>query len=202
MGLLDTIRDVTRDSQMKELHRAIGEFAVAFEQMNGEIWACIMWQLQAAGLKDQSIAQILLAKQTADPLRELLKSLIGHMRPANPAEEKIIKNLFARHLTITKERNDYLHGIWHIGWGNEQTVDWSVATGYKLDRKKEGTNVKVFSFKVDDFETLTIEANALNQLFRRLSGCFTGPFAVEKNLAFDDDGKVIELKASVASDDG
>ena len=109
---------------------------------------------------------------------------------------KIIKNLFARHLTITQERNDYLHGIWHIGWGNEQTADWSVATGYKLDRKKEGTNVKVFSFKVDDFETLTIEANALNQLFRRLSGCFTGPFAVEKNFAFDDDGKVIELKAS------
>ena len=86
--------------------------------------------------------------------------------------------------------------------GNEQTTDWSVATGYKLDRKKEGANVKAFSFKVDDFEALTIEANALNQLFRRLSGCFNFDHAVEKNFAFDDDGKVVELKASDASNDG
>jgi hypothetical protein len=92
--------------------------------------------------------------------------------------------------------------MWHIGWGNEQTTDWSVARGHKLDRNKGGANVKAFKFEVADFEALTSEADALNHLFRRLSGCFTSPFAVEKNFEFGDGGKVVELKASVGSDDG
>ena len=191
MGALnDAVRQITRDTQTKELYRAIGEFAVAFEYMNDAVWNCVMWLLQCAGLKDQSITQILLAKHTADPLRDLLKSLIGHMRPPNPEEEKIIADLFKRHLKLTQKRNDYLHGTWFIGWGNEQTTDWSVAHGHKRDRNSQGANIKAFEFTATDFDALVREANALGDSFRRLTGCFTGPHSVEKNFDVARDGTV------------
>ena len=45
-------------------------------------------------------------------------------------------------------------------------------------------------YRVEDFEKLTDEANALGQAFSRLSGCFTGGHAVKKNFDVDDDGKL------------
>ena len=123
MGLLDTIRDVTRDSQMKELHRAIGEFAVAFESVTHQEWRCILWLLESAGLKDNQIVQILVADYTAELMRVMLQSLIGHIRPENPAEKAIVKNLLVRHQKLISRRNDVLHGTWFIGYGNEETTD-------------------------------------------------------------------------------
>ena len=201
MGLLnDAHREVKRDTQTKELYRAIGEFTVSFEYMNDAIWNCAMWRLQAAGLNDQSIAQILLAKLTADPLRELLRSLLGHMHSPNPKEEKIIANLFNRHKKITENRNDYLHGTWYIGWGNAETEDWSVAHGRKLDRNKQGANVKAFEKTAADFDALTREANALGDSFRRLSGCLNHGYSIETNFEVDDAGKVSVPEINVVTE--
>lgn len=196
MTLKDEGRENRRITQSQELYRSIGEFAVAFEQMNGALWNCAMWLLAMAGLRDQGVAQIVLAKLTADPLRDLVRSLIGHIRSPNPDEEKIISDLFNRHLALTQKRNDYLHGEWFIGWGNADTTDWSIAHGHKLDRNKSGPNVKAFKFTAADFDELTKEARELEKLFFRLSACYTGERAVEKNFEFASDGRVVALGKS------
>ena len=173
MGLLDTIREVTRDGQMKDLHRAIGEFAVAFESVTHQEWRCILWLLDGAGLKDQQIVQILLAGYTAEPMRAMFQSLIGHIRPENAAEEAIVKDLLDRHQKLISRRNDVLHGTWFIGYGGEETNDWSVALGWKLGKNKKGAKNKMFEYKVEDFEEMIVEAMDLTAAFHRLAGCFT-----------------------------
>ena len=190
MGLLDTIRDVTRDSQMKDLHRAIGEFAVAFESVTHQEWRCILWLLESAGLKDPKIVQILVAEYTAEPMRAMLQSLIGHIRLENAAEKAIVKNLLDRHQKLISRRNDVLHGTWFIGYGNEETTDWSTAIGFKLGRDKKGAKHKTFEYKVKDFEEMIKEAEDLTVALDRLTGCFTMNRNVEKNFEVDDDGRV------------
>ena len=190
MGLLDTIREVTRDGQIKDLHRAIGEFVVAFETVTHHEWRCILWLLAGAGLKDQQIVQILLAGYTAEPMRVMLQSLIGHIRPENAAEKAIVKNLLVRHQKLISRRNEVLHGTWFIGYGNEETTDWSTAVGFKLDKDRKGAKSKTFEYKVEDFEEMTREAMDLTVALDRLTGCYTMGSDVEKNFEVDDDGRV------------
>ncbi|MCH7821787.1 MAG: hypothetical protein IIA07_07195 [Proteobacteria bacterium] len=190
MGVFNTYRDMVRDGQIKGLHRAIGEFVVEFEAITHQQWRCILWLLASAGLKDQDIVHILLADYTAEPMRVMLQSLIGHMRPTNADEEAIVKNLLDRHQKLISRRNDVIHGTWVIGYGNDQTTDWGTALGLKFSKNKKGANVKEFQYRVEDFEELRDEANALGQAFSRLSGCFTGGNAVEKNFDVADDGTV------------
>ncbi len=196
MGLKDTIRDVTRDGQMKDLHRAIGEFAVAFESITHQEWNCILWLLAAAGLQDQQIVQILLADYTAERMRAMLQSLIGHMRPENAAEKAIVKNLLDRHQKLISRRNDVLHGTWFIGYGNEETTDWSTAVGFKLSKDKKGAKHKTFEYKVEDFDEMTKEAMDLTAALHRLTGCFTMGRDVEKNFDIDHDGRISSPKPS------
>lgn len=186
----DTIRASQRDAQMRALHQAIGEFVVAFEAITQQQWICSLWLLASAGLNDQQIVQILLADKTAEPMRVMLQSLIGHMRPPNADEEAIVKNLIDRHQKLITARNGVMHSTWMIGYGNEQTTDWGTAVGSKLGKNKKGANVKGFNYRVEDFEKLTAEAKALGETFSRLSGCFTGGHAVEKNFDVADDGRV------------
>ena len=186
MGLRDTIRAVTRDGQMKDLHRAIGEFAVAFESVTHQEWRCISWLLASAGLKDQQIVQILLAGYTAGRMRQMLQSLIGQIRPDNPAEKGIVKDLLDRHQKLISRRNDVLHGTWFIGYGNEETTDWSTAIGFKLSKDKKGAKHKTLKYKVEDFEEMIKEAEDLTVALHRLTGCFTGGHAVEKNFEVND----------------
>ncbi len=190
MGLLETIREVTRSNQMKELYRGIGEFAVAFELVSHAERSCIVWLLASAGLRDQNIVQILLANRTAEPLRTLLQSLIGHMRPPNPDEEKIVKNILDRHKRLIERRNEVLHGTWFIGYGNEDTTDWSTAHGVKVGKNKGGVKTTPLNYSAAEFDVLTQEANELTKLINRLDGCFLHGRAVEKNFEISDDGGV------------
>lgn len=183
-------RDENRKVQMDELHRAIGEFVVAFETITHQQYSCILWLLASAGLNDQQIVQILLSGKNAEPLRQLLQSLLGHMRPSNVAEEAIVKNILDRHKSLIERRNEVVHGTWHIGWGNEHTTDWGEAAGFKLGKDKDGAKVKGFKYRVEDFEELAREAKELAKAYFRLSGCFTGCHAVERNFDVDDDGNV------------
>ncbi len=175
---------------MKELHGAIGEFAVAFESVTHQEWRCILWLLESAGLKDKQIVQILVADYTAELMRVMLQSLIGHIRPENPAEKAIVKNLLVRHQKLISRRNDVLHGTWFIGYGNEETTDWSTAVGFKLGKDKKGAKHKTFEYKVEDFEEMIKEAKDLTVALDRLTGCFTTGRDVENNFEVDDDGQV------------
>jgi hypothetical protein len=112
------------------------------------------------------------------------------MPPENATEEAIVKDLLNRHQRLITRRNDVLHGTWLIGYGNEETTDWGTAVGWKPGKNKKGGKLKTFKYKVEDFEELTQEANALASALSKLTGCFTSDSDVEKNFEVDDDGRV------------
>jgi hypothetical protein len=95
--------------EVNELHRAIGEFVVAFEQTCHAMQTCIIGILACAGLRDQQVVQIILAGVTAEPLRAMFESLIGERVQLNEVERGIIKNSVNRFQKLTEERNDIIH---------------------------------------------------------------------------------------------
>jgi len=173
-----------------EIYRAIGEFVVKFEHVCNAVQTCIVFLLNHAGLRDQSVTQILLAGVTAEPLRTLFESLVAQTQGLNDTERKILKNALNRFQKLTVERNDIVHSTWYVGWGNESTNDFSEATGMKFHKNKDGAVVKFFGRKADDFRTLSEEADSLANIFQRLNGCFVGGFTVEKNFVLSADGHV------------
>jgi hypothetical protein len=187
-------RDELRKAQVGALHRAIGEFAVAFETISHQQYRCIEVLLKGAGLRDERVVQILFADYTSEPMRAMLQSLIGQLRPTNASEQAIVKNLLVRHQKLISRRNEVMHGTWMIGQGSAQTTDWGTAFGWKLGKNKKGASVKGFEYRVEDFNEMTREANELVRAFFRLYGCYSGKFDVAKNFDVDDDGAVAAPK--------
>jgi aldehyde:ferredoxin oxidoreductase len=123
-------------------------------------------------------------------MRAMLQSLISHLRPENATEKAVVKNLLDRHQKLISRRNDVLHGTWFIGYGNEETTDWSTAVGFKLGKDRKGAKHKTFEYNVENFEEMIKEAEDLTAALDRLTGCFTAGSDVEKNFNADNDGRV------------
>lgn len=188
------IRDELYKNQTNELHASIGKFLVNFELVCFNMRTAIIFILYDSGLKNQQLANIMLAGHTAEPLRSILRSLIGETVQLNENEKEIIKNIFARIQKLIESRNNIVHSTWFIGWGNETMRDFSEASGYKLHRDKDGEATKTFKYKKEDFKKLSKEAEILSKLVLRLHVCISSNFSIEKNFDFDKNGKAIERK--------
>lgn len=183
-----------RDLQTSELYANIGEFVVKFEHLCHAMQSVIIFMMHGQGLRNQQVANILLAGYTADPLRALLESLIGEIVKTNDNDKKIIKNILLRIQKLTENRNDVVHSIWYIGWGNEQTQDFSDAPGHRLHKNKQGAALKTFNYKSDDFSAFVEEAEKLYSLIMRLHGCITTEqLSIEKNFKINDAGNAVDI---------
>ncbi len=173
-----------------KLYRAIGEFLVKFESVCDAIQRCIMGLLQQGGLRDQRVSQILLAGMTAEPLRTLYASLVAQTQTLTEDDRIISSNAVSRFQKLIEERNDIVHSTWFIGYGNEDTVDFSQAHGLKFHKNKNGLAIKSFGRKAEDFQVLSEEAQSLFDIFIRLYGCMLIGLPLEKNFHVSADGRV------------
>lgn len=185
-------RDVLYENQTNELYASLGKCLVKFELVCHNMRAAIIFILDDYGLKNQQVANIMLAGHTAEPLRSILLSLIGETVSLNKNEKEIIKNIFARIQQLIGSRNDIVHSMWFIGWSNDTMIDFSEASGYKLHKNKDGSVTKIFKYTKEDFEKLSKEAEILSQLVLRLYECIIGKISIEKNFDFDKNGMAIE----------
>jgi hypothetical protein len=70
-------------------------------------------------------------------------------------------------------------------------VDFSEAQGGKYRKNSKGVDDQVLTSKATDFAALTVEAEALSQIFLRLGAtCFAGGASIEKNFVVSRDGRV------------
>jgi len=91
---------------------------------------------------------------------------------------------------IINQRNDVIHSTWFIGYGNDQTTDFSNASGYKHKRSKTGAGVKSFDVSPSHFDSLANQAEELAKLFLRLNGCFAFDHSISNNFKIDENGNV------------
>jgi len=186
----DDKRLAKRKKQMDELYAAIGEFVVKFEFINFYIEKGIILLLQSQGLRSQQVAQILIAGQTAEPLKTNYQSLIYQTQNLNPTEKLMIENAFKRLVKVIEARNDIIHSTWFIGWGNETTEDFSVASSMKSHKNKSGAAIKSFDYQVNDFKNLIDETEELSKIFSRLSSIYIWGHSIERNFIIKSDGNL------------
>ena len=187
-------RDELYENQTNELYASLGKFVVKFEQVCHVMRTSIIFILDDSGLKNQQLANIMLAGHTAEPLSSILRSLIGETIPLNKNEKEIIKNIFARIQQLIGSRNDVVHSMWFIGWSNDIMIDFAEASGYKLHKNKDGSATKIFKYEKVDFEKLSKEAEILSELVFRLYACIISKHCIEKNFDFDKNGNAIKRK--------
>lgn len=184
-----------RERKFKEqktaLYSAFGRFAVNFELVCFALRQGIFWMLNSGGLRKERLADILLTDLTAKPLQNIYRSMASEIQELSNNDRRVIKNIFKRIDDLIEKRNDIIHATWFIEWASPKDTDFSEARGIKPDRDKKGGKIKLFRFKIKDFNELSKEAFVLLQLISNLSVCLTSNFKIEKNFEFNENKDVI-----------
>lgn len=171
--MLDEDREGLRQEQVDEIHQTIGEFTVKFEEVCFSIQNCIFFLLEKEGLKKQSISQILTSGLTAKPLIDLFVSLVYETeKPISESKKIIIDNSAKRFRKLIEDRNMIIHNNWFIGYGNNQTTDYSRAIGFKYDKNSKGSNFKSVKYTANDFKKLSENCEELINIFIWINHAF------------------------------
>ena len=134
--------DKIYEEQTENLYASIGRFAVEFEHVCNYLSSIIMTILTKEGLENENVIQILLADQTAEPLRALVMALIPEILELSDKDKKIVKNIITRVQELTKKRNEVVHGTWYVGWFGTDKDEFTVAPGRKYKKNKNGCATK------------------------------------------------------------
>ena len=175
---------------MGDVYRAIGEFVTSFEQVCSALQSGIIFILHQEGLKNQKIAHVILAGMTAEPLTSLYAAMVAESQGLTDGEQKLVDGVLTRFRELTKVRNDILHSTWFVGYGNKDTIDWSVAETMKYHKNKKGAVYKTGEYSSDNLRPHITEANELAAVVNRLLACFLGDRSIIRNFTISADGKM------------
>ncbi|HRQ60536.1 MAG TPA: hypothetical protein PLO23_03330 [Alphaproteobacteria bacterium] len=184
-----------RDEQTKEIYCSIGEYIVQFELLVYNMSLGIRILIQSQGLKSTQIAGIILSDLTAMPIKKILQGMIAEVGSLSKEEQKISDKIFSDIIKVIEGRNELIHSTWFVGWGNNETVDFSMATGHKYKTTKAGLEIRSMNRTAENFKEITAEIIRLQELVMRLWGCVHGGHKVINNFEIKD-GKVFPKFAS------
>ena len=185
-------RQETFQRQTQAQYAAIGRCAVSFEHVCHAMVSTVLSLLHSQGLRNQRVANALLAGLTANPLRMIFHSVIAEVRgeKLQGDELRIVDNITKRIRDLAESRNDLIHRTWFVGWVAEDDNEFATVTGAKVRKNKEGVRFEAKEFSIDDFDRFSTEANELTQIINRLNGCYGFDFDVSKNFLIEGDGTV------------
>lgn len=168
----------------------IGHFLVKFEHVCLALRRGISYLLTMNGLRNQQLAHIITADQTALPLKTILQAMIHEITKPEKGETLIIDAVFKRLQDLIETRNNVIHGCWVIGnIGNEKEYI-PQAAGHKLIRKKNGARVKNFKYTAEDFTKLCNECTTMETMIDRLFICAISKHKLISNQALSDNFKI------------
>ena len=183
-------QDAQQAAQVAALYTAIGRFAVAFEHVSSALYDAVLFMLSKEGLKNQQVANVILADMTAEPLRSLYAALIGEIRKPVGHEKAVISNILTRVQNLISKRNDVIHSTWHMDEISSTGELFTTATGHKSKKSNKGASVKFLEMKVQDFDALTAEASELSKLIGVMTGCHVFDMSINDNFSIGADKKV------------
>ena len=180
-----------REVQIASLYEKIGRIAVQAEHLNNSMNMCCLLYLERKGLP-QTYGNTVLAGRNLEPMRRMWTALMKEEYSGNSAANKIIEDLSTRIDNANRHRNEIIHRIWFIGWGNEQTETFEKAASMKFKLDNRGGGVKISERDTSDFETVIEELRLLTEMVRRVMGCCviqgrqTGHGKLENNFHYVD----------------
>jgi hypothetical protein len=173
MGKEPKVSNEEREAQTGKLYAKVGKIAVLGEHLNFAMSECCREVLQARGLP-QVYAEAVLIGQNLEHMRRTWESLMKVFYAGDPEAIGMIDHLSNRLDNIIKRRNDTVHRLWFIGWGNEETESYETADGIKGVRdigKKGVGGVKYTDKDTKDFEEIIDELQKLTSLVMRFRAC-------------------------------
>ena len=155
----------------RTLHEAIGRFVVAFELVVAELRSACRLILERSGLgiKNQPLANIVLARVGAKDLTDLVGAMYREFRPDDHRGVKALDAVLQRIDTLRGDRNKIIHAAWTLGLPDEQGSIIHVAHSVSFARiRKKGQQVRQMELQPADFDDLTAEATKLQVYGMRL----------------------------------
>lgn len=145
-----------------------GKFCVAFE--------CAVWRLREAietllkrgGLSNEGMIQVLLAGQTAEPLRTLFLPLLIQIQDVDESEAAVVRNVLKEFQELVTKRNEFIHATWIPLALGQDDVDYSSIRGFKYHRGKSASSLQLLQLSRDDLDAWTATADMLGDSFMAL----------------------------------
>jgi hypothetical protein len=138
---------------------------------------CCSQVLEVKGLP-QNYAQTVLIGLNLENMRRMWEPLLKLHYSGDAAAIGMIDHLSARIDNIIRRRNDTVHRLWFIGWGNEETESYEVAGSIKgtrpLGAKAQG-GIKYTDRDTKDFDEIVGEIERLTSLVQRFGACVVMP---------------------------
>lgn len=152
-------------SAVEAILASYGRFCVTFEMAVFRLRWVIENVLKVGGLSNMGILQVLLANQTAEPLRALMYPLIAQVRSLSADEKAAVNSVDKRFQKLITNRNEVVHSTWFIMGLGQKDIDYETLRGFKLHRKKAEGSLNSFVTNEQTLNSLTAEAEILADYF-------------------------------------
>jgi hypothetical protein len=183
-----TEREAQACAQEHDLYAAIGRFVVEFEHVCRAMEECIVGVPGKDGLETEGLARAPLVGLPAGRLFKSFKAVVTELHKNDPEDMRILENVSKRIGDLIEKRNDVIHRTWFIGW--DHSKDSSKAEGEKFKRTKRGAESQRLEVTVDQFESLSWEAEELSDIVTLVGGCMVEGFPFSMWLMVGQDGTV------------
>jgi hypothetical protein len=174
-------REQRRRRQVEEIHAALGRYVEAFELVVHWIrGGCVILISQKP--QQQRLMNVVFnhRSMTAEPLFQIYRALVGEI--VNDQDTKfgneerkailgVLQQIGREFQSAVQKRNDFLHGTWFIGWGNEKSEDWSSIGFMRLKSTNDGLASIQGPKSAKDIDILTKDCKQLADFFSRLHSC-------------------------------
>ncbi len=176
--------------QTKGWYAALGQFVVQFEDVCSNMETCIIFALHSDGLRNQNLAQALLADLTAAPLLQSFRAIVAELRKNDIEDLRILDNASKRVEKLIEQRNEVVHRTWFVGWAAVEQEDFSTVSSWKFKKTKRGPEFKPKSYTASDLDDLSKNAGELAKIILRMNGCLSLGTSFSKTFKVDKDGTV------------
>lgn len=148
----------------RRLYEAIGRFAVTFERVMAGLRSALVSMLESSGLKKQPLAHLIVAREGARGLVEVVGPAYLEFRPKDVAGHQALEPVLKRLAALVERRNEVIHSEWIFDEPQPEPSAYSVS----FRRHKSGLTFRQFRHSAGQFEELADEALELQVLVMRL----------------------------------
>jgi len=189
-----------RNEEWSELHRqaealseslypTIGEFAVAFEALCHALRMGIGIVLEANGLRNGRLTDILVGDLTVFPLQSTYRSLLSETQDLDELEHRLLDDIFKRITKLSESRNGILHAAWFIDFKDPEDIRNGLLTRHRPGSTKKGAKADPGKFPISDIKALTREARVLDALVHELNMCTYSKRRILDRFSFNSQGE-------------
>jgi hypothetical protein len=132
--MTESSSDVDRTAHINEIYQSLGQFFVEFSRMLSAMEGGLYFITGG----DQGLIRAIVAELTADPLTRAWRSVMIQGIDLSESDRKVLSDLVAEISELISLRNDWAHGTWFVGYGNEATTDWSKAALMRFKNSAKG----------------------------------------------------------------